>query len=379
LIKVLFADDDPSRLARLRKAVDIARLPIGADYVHTLEEARTAWNRFRFDVAACAVDTVNAEPARILTELELEQPCVARLLLTNDTRVRLASAAHLTIDAEPSVGDLNRALLGAARWKERLADVHLSEIVAGARKLPTLPDVYTALQEELHSPDPTLQRIGHIIESDPALGLTVLRVVNSSMFGLKQEVGDIVQATALLGMRTISSLVLSASLYSSTALDHKLTSKMWQEALKVGSLARQIAHAEGLGRALEEEAQLAGMLHDVGDIVLLQHWPKQFLSVDLRNREQDERRLFGATHADIGAYLVAVWGLPGGVVDAVGFHHHPSAGANPTLISATTAVHIARTLYDNGADASPEVFDREHLQHVCDVDRLATWRGLAAA
>ncbi len=379
MIKALIVDDNPARLARLRRSIDQARLPIGALFTSSLSEAESSWDEFRFDVVACLVDRVDGTAARTLTQAESEKPELARVLFTDNPRIRNWSSPHLVMAANPSVADLNRGLHGAARWKERLEDVHLSEIVAGARKLPSLPDAYLKIQEEIHSADPALNKIGHIIESDPALGLTVLRVVNSSMFGLKQEVGDIVQATALLGLRTISSLVLAASLYSSAALDKKLTTKMWNEALRVGSLARDIARAEGLGRALEEEAQLAGMLHDVGDIVLLQHWPKLFLEVDLRNREEDERRLFGATHSDIGAYLVSVWGLPGGVVDAVGFHHRPSGGANPTLMSATTAVHIARTLHDLGPGVAPEAFDREHLQHVCSVDRVEAWRGLAAA
>ncbi len=379
MLKALIVDDNSTRLARIRRSIDQARLPIGAFFTSSLAEAESSWDEFRFDVAACLVERMDGPAARTLSLIESVKPEVARVLFTDNHRIRNWSSPHLVMSANPSVSDLNRGLHGAARWKERLEDVHLAEIVAGARKLPSLPDVYLRIQEEIHSSDPALNKIGHIIETDPALGLTVLRVVNSSLFGLKQEVGDIVQATALLGMRTISSLVLAASLYSSAALDKKLTTKMWNEALRVGSLAREIARAEGLGRALEEESQLAGLLHDVGDIVLLQHWPKKFVQVDLRNREEDERRLFGATHADIGAYLVAVWGLPSGVVDAVGFHHKPSDGANPRLLSATTAVHIARTLHDLGADVEPDAFDREHLQHVCDVGRVDAWRGLIAA
>ncbi len=376
MLKALVMDDSGTRLERTRRAVDIARLQIGADYVHSLSEAREAWNRYQFDVAVFTVDKSDGEAAATLSIIEDERPEVARLLLTDDSRIRSWASPHMVMPLGLSVQDLNRAMIGAARWKDRLSGLHLSEIVAGARKLPSLPDAYVQIQEELRSPDPSVNRIGQIIETDPALGLTVLRVVNSSMFALRQEVGDIVQATALLGIRTVSSLVLSASLYSSTALDHKLTSKMWHDALAVGSLARQIAKIEGLGRSLEEEAQLAGLLHDVGDIVLLQHWPKLFLSIDVGNRDEEERRVFGATHSDIGAYLCAVWGLPRGVVDAVGYHHQPSAGANPKLLSATTAVHVARVLHDHGMDASPEEFDREHLQHVVDVDRVDAWREL---
>lgn len=376
MLKALFVDDSGMRLEKVKRSVDLARLQLGAIYAHTQAEAEEAWNRYTFDVAVFSADGVNGEAARTMAKIEEDRPDVARLLLTDDANVRSWTSPHMVLSPRLSVQDLNRAMIGAARWKGRLAQVNLAQIVAGARKLPSLPEVFMQIQEELRSPDPSVQRIGQIIATDPALGLTVLRVVNSSMFSLRQEVGDIVQATAFLGMRTISSLVLSASLYSTEALDRKLTSKMWEESVGVGALARQIAKAEGLGRELEEEAQLAGLLHDVGDIVLLQHWPKKFLEVEVSKRDEDERNMFGATHADIGAYLCAVWGLPSGVVDAVGYHHQPSAGANPKLLTATTAVHIARVLYDHGADAEPELFDREHLQHVVDVDRIDAWRQL---
>jgi HD-like signal output (HDOD) protein len=151
---------------------------------------------------------------------------------------------------------------------------------------------------------------------------------------------------------------------------------MWRDALTVGNLARRIAEHAHLGRTDIEEAHLGGLMHDVGDIVLLQNWPKDYLAIDMATRAASERELFGATHADIGGYLATLWELPVGAVDAIANHHSPEEGRMPRHMSPTTAVHVARCYVDSGGDIASADLAHDHLQEAGVARKVGAWFGL---
>ncbi len=365
----------PSELNVLKNSIGNSLMSFAGEFVTSVDEAYSCLRSRTYDLLVTTVGSKDDPHAQVVRTCDRGHPEMSRLVVTEDRKARDRAPAHLYVGSG-SEREFRAAIVGAVRWHERLGHARLSDLVSGARKLPSLPEVYTEIERELESDDPSMTRVGAIIQKDPAIAMTVLRIVNSAQFGLRREIGDIVQATALLGTKTISSLVLAAAMYSTTALDQKLVAQMWRDALVVGNLARRIAEDAHLGRTDIEEAHLGGLMHDVGDIVLLQNWPKDYLAIDMSNRAASERRLFGATHADIGGYLATLWELPVGAVDAITNHHSPSEGRMARHMSPTTAVHIARCYVDSGGDIESADLAHDHLEEAGVARKVEAWFGL---
>jgi len=368
----------PSELPVLKQSIGNGLMSFAGEFVTSVEEAYSCLETQEYELLVATVGSRDDPHGRVVRSCDRSHPEMSRLVVTDDRKARDRAPAHLYV-AAGNEREFRAAITGAIRWHERLGHARLGDLVAGAKKLPSLPDVYTKIQTELASDDPSMTRVGEIVQEDPAIAVTVLRVVNSAQFGLRREVGDIVQATAMLGARTVSSLVLASAMYSTTALDKKLVAQMWQDALTVGNLARRIAQDARLGRTDIEEAHLAGLMHDVGDIVLLQNWPKQFVAIDMDDRAASERELFGATHADIGGYLATLWELPVGAVDAIANHHTPAQGRMPRHMSPTTAVHVARCYVDSGGDIDTADLDVDHLAEAGVTRKTEGWFGMLAS
>jgi HD-like signal output (HDOD) protein/CheY-like chemotaxis protein len=374
-MKILFVDDDSQRLAEVRSLLQQSHLGVAAAFASHEDEASQQLGSTNFDVVVAGVDSPRSVGARVISDAEEEYPGVARLVHSKSRAARDHIGAHLFLSRPFTAQQLRQALYGTVRWRDRMGTAHISDLVAGARELPQLPDVYRRIQAELNSPDPSMHRVGEIIQTDPATSIRILRVVNSALFGLRTEVGDVVQATSLLGMQTISSLALAAGLFANSNLDRRFLEGLWIESLKVGSIARRIAADLELSRRDIEEAQLGGLLHDIGNFVMFQNWPQDFLAVDPTDQLKSELMLFGATHADIGGYLTAVWELPVGVVDAVTNHHTPDRGRFPNHPSPVTAVHAARALLDAEGDPEGAALDMEHLRTLGRRSSVERWAG----
>jgi HD-like signal output (HDOD) protein/CheY-like chemotaxis protein len=376
-MKILFVDDDNERLSEVRRILQDSNLGVAAAFVDHEDEAARHLDRTSFDVVVAGVDHPRSVGARVVSDVEFGHPTIARLVHSQTKAARDHVGAHSFLSRPFSAQQLRQALYGTVRWRDRMGSAAISELVAGARDLPSLPDVDRNIQAELNSDDPSMQRVGEIVRSDAATSIRILRVVNSALFGLRTEVGDVVQATSLLGMQTISSLALAAGLFANSDLDRRFLEGLWMESLKVGSIARRIAADLELSRSDIEEAQLAGLMHDIGDFVMFQNWPNDFLAVDAANRLQSEVLLFGATHADIGGYLTAVWELPVGVVDAVTNHHTPDQGRFPRHPSPVTAVHAARALLDAEGDPDAADLDMDHLATIGKRSSVERWAEFA--
>jgi HD-like signal output (HDOD) protein len=377
-VKVLFVDDDRQRLSGVRALVQQAHIPVAASFVENQHAASEELARNSFDIVVGGFEQPDDQGARAIRMVEAANPTMARLAVSADGWVRDKVAAHMFLAPPFGAYELKRALYGTVLWRDRMSNTNLSELVAGARELPSLPEVYMNVRQEMASEDPSMQRIGEIVQGDPATSVRILRVVNSSLFGLRSEVGDVVQAAALLGMQTISSLALAAGLFAASDLDRRFLERLWHESLQAGALARLIAKDVGMGRSDVEEAQLAGLLHDIGEFVLFKNWPKQFLGVDPANRDHEELVAFGATHADIGGYLATLWELPIGVVDAITNHHTPTNGRFPENISPVLGVHVARALIDAKLDPIRARVDLDYLDRFGGFKALQRWAEIGA-
>ena len=224
-----------------------------------------------------------------------------------------------------------------------------------------------------------------MISSDMGMAAKVLQLVNSAFFGLSRQVSSLSQAVNLLGLETIKALVLSAHVFSqfeSARLPTHLASHLWNHSLTTGAYARAIARLEDSNQHISDHAFMAGMLHDVGKLVLaINLFDRYSEALGLSQREgvplvAAELKTLGVTHAEVGAYLLGLWGLPDPIVEAVAFHHYPAECPAECFIP-LTAVHVAdileHDLHPDGTDFVSMV-DAGYLNRLGLSKRLDAWR-----
>jgi HD-like signal output (HDOD) protein len=198
---------------------------------------------------------------------------------------------------------------------------------------------------------------------------------------LPERIHDPVIAFQQLGMNTVRSLVLSSHVFAnlkSSSLKNFSADSLWCHLMKCGHSARAIMRAEDAELTDVEDAFTAGILHDMGKLMLADSLPDEFqkaLSLAAERQVplfEAEMEIFGTTHAGLAAYLLGLWGLPAAIVEAVAFHHTPEKSTNPHF-SPLTAVHVANGLEHELAGENFNV-DHDYVAKIGVANRLDEWR-----
>ena len=379
-LRALFVDDDPAVLGGLKRMLRSIRNEIESEFVDNGSEALTRMQSDGYDVVITDIRMPGMSGIEMLEAVSEEHPDMARIILSGysdkaDT-LRATGLAHQYLAKPCDAAGLRTAILRSVRMREELADPELRRLAGGARTLPSVPDLYHRINTELVSDDPSAARIGEIIAQDPAMSLKILQIVNSSFFGLRREVSDIGQATALLGLDTISSLVLAAGVFStgpSDAVSAAMVSHVYESSLEIASIAKRIAQAAGAERAVVEESYLAGLIQDIGILALASNWPSRWRQVDRSHMELSEQSIFGTTHAAFGAYIASLWGLPDSLVEAIRYH---TAGADAPVgdqFDSLVALLVARAFANNESDLDRVAADTRFLEPMGLASSLGAW------
>lgn len=177
----------------------------------------------------------------------------------------------------------------------------------------------------------------------------VLQLANSAFLGVRGQVSSLLQALSLIGTEMVRTLVLSVHVFAQFDGNSEIAAylpALWDHCAAVGAIAQRIASSERCPKVLVEESFTAGLLHEVGKVVLLAELPREYRPI-LRAAASGpcdflalEQQHLGCTHAQVGAYLISIWGLPAPLVHAVAYHHQPSE-SDETQFSSLTAVHAA--------------------------------------
>jgi len=228
--------------------------------------------------------------------------------------------------------------------------------------IPTLPVVIEKLTRLLQNPKTSAEEIGKAITTDQALASKVLKLVNSAFYGFPGKISTITHAIVILGFSTVKNVVLTASIFDAfrkkgTGIEGFDLEHFWLHSIACGAAAQSIAKITGSNQ--KEECFIAGLVHDIGKIILCQYLPEEFREAFVYSREnsvlffQSENELFDVTHQEIGGFLAERWNLPKDLQNAVKFHHSPSPAHDYYMM--TAIVHCADILiralnYGNGGD-----------------------------
>ncbi|MBI4800872.1 MAG: HDOD domain-containing protein [Desulfarculus sp.] len=394
MTRILFVDDEPNVLDGLRRMLRDMRHKWDMSFAASGVEALQILAKERYDIIVSDMRMPVIDGAMLLAQVRKLYPHMARIILSGHSErkaimqsVRLAHQ-YLAKPCDPD--KLKRVLQQTAAMRALLSRDNLIGMVAQIESLPPLPHTYSRLLEALDSEDSSLETIGELISQDMGMTTTVLKLVNSAFFGLPHQVASPAQAVGLLGLDVIKGLVLSQGLFEAfdtMRVPGMSFQELWRHCLAVGGYARRIVQVEAGGKPLADGAFIAGILHDVGKLVLATVAPQEYAQVIQTVREQGrpvsvvEREVLGATHGEAGAYLMGLWGLHEGVVGAIATHNHPEyagalGGTSGRLLLA--AVHAANVFEREIHVINPQYalpkLDRGFLAEANLAGKASAWR-----
>ena len=387
--RILFVDDETLVLQGLQRMLRPWREEWEMEFVESGAQALERMAQQPFDLIVSDMRMPGMNGAELLSEVMKRHPQTIRLILSGhadkDLILQCTGSTHQFLAKPCDPEALKATVLRASAIENTLRNEQLRKLVSQMDRLPSIPSLYTEIVEAFQNPEVTLEEVGGIIAKDIAMTAKILKLVNSAFFGLKRRVTNPTEACTFLGLDTIRSLVLSINAFSqfeSVALQKFSLSALWSHSMDTAAAAKTIARLQNADQKVADESFVAGMLHDTGKLVLAANFSERFNQVlQLVCQEKlepaaAEEQVFGANHADIGGYLLGLWGLPVPVVEAIALHHCPSRGTQKSF-SPLIAVHVANALVHqkqaNGDTSSSQV-DSACLAALGLSDRLSVWR-----
>jgi putative nucleotidyltransferase with HDIG domain len=232
-------------------------------------------------------------------------------------------------------------------WLQCRENARLTNLLSNLRNIPTPPRLYFEIREELNSPNGDARSVAAIISRDPPVSAKILKVANSGFYAVPRSVTDIRDAITFLGTDTVVTLVLASHVFTRMPVPGVNLDALWKHSLTVSAMAQQIAAQEGGDRLTVNTAGVAGLLHDIGELILLTNVPDIYYPMIRRFAGEESALLamelehFGVTHAQLGSYVLSLWSLPDAVVEAVALHHDSTQHAGDTASLTNKAVFAA--------------------------------------
>ena len=390
--RILFVDDDRAELERLENALTSPSQEWQLAFASSGAEALALMEKAAADVVVADMHMPAMTGAQLLNAIGKAYPKTVRFILASQAdkdlimKCVLGSHQFLAKPCEPE--HLKTAIQRALALDIWLTNDHIKDLVARIRTFPSIPSLYFEVLKELRSPDVSTEKVGTIIARDLAMTTKILQMLNSAYFGLSRQITDLTEAVGLLGHETIKSLVLSIQVFSQYDKIKPIyfsIDRLWKHSTVIASAARKMAQDQKEDRALAEAAFTAGLLHDIGKLVLAANFEEQYHGAQALARKTNmplwevERDLFGGSHAEIGAYLLGLWGLPMELLEAAALHHDPQRAFAKTF-SPLTAVHVANVLeyelHPEGEGLVSPQLDHAYLAELGLTGQLDRWRVL---
>jgi HD-like signal output (HDOD) protein/ActR/RegA family two-component response regulator len=392
--RILFVDDEPSMLRVLKMGMRSMNGIWEMEFAENGEAALALIQNKAFDVVVTDMRMPGINGAQLLNQVLRIHPHTVRIILSGYSDlsevVNCVGLTHQFLEKPCTLDDLKDCLKRVTAVKERLGNDQLRELTGGLKNLPSVPALYLEIVDALQSATVTAQRIAEIVSRDPALSAKLLQISNSAFFGFSRKVYSVDEAVQLLGVSVIQSLAMAVPIFSSFSRAKCPTfpiEQVWEHSLQTAIIGRRI-YSQHLNDSLTgEQAFCAGILHDVGKIILASELPDKYSAVLQESLSSGkplyevEQSHFGATHSEVGGYLLALWGLPIPLVEAVANHHNPRRCGVQELCLAGV-VHIANALeYYKGDQKAlrTEGVDSTYLKFIGLERQFSVWRADVAA
>lgn len=392
--RILFVDDEPRLLQGLQRMLRPQRHEWDMLFANGGEEALAVMAQTAVDVVVTDMRMPGMDGASLLQQVHARFPGAMRIVLSGqfdvEAGLRAVPVAHqfLTKPCDPdklkAAIERSSQLTGAA-----VPDEATRRIVSAIGVLPSPPGVCANLLEAVQKPEVSVEEIGRIINQDVAITAKVLQLVNSAFFSLPREVSDVRTAVNFLGFEVLKQLVVSAEVLKTFHPVRPIRGFSLEEFERHSQATANIVSVLAQ-RSVHGVSVMAAMLHDAGKLVLATRLPDQFEraldeSVSQgRPLDQCEREVFGTTHAEIGGYMLNLWGLPSEAVDAISVHHKPVGVGDPSgglnlraLIHVADALAHEQTMAPEDLPAIPSGIDINFLADMQLTGCIPEWRSKA--
>ena len=389
--RLLFVDDEALVLQGLRRTLHGMRNEWEMTFVESAERALATLAREPYDAIVTDMKMPGRDGAQLLEEVKRHYPEMVRVVLSGeanrDAVFRSIGTTHQYLCKPCDPQELRMRLAQAFVMRDLLRNPAIRAVVSGLKSIPSLPALYHEIMAELRTEDTSLERIARIVSKDVGMTAKILQLANSAFMGTRYEISNPTQAVTLIGTETVRALVLSVHVFSQFEDQQGVAgywTTLWEHSIAVACLAQRIAAAEKCAKNLVDESFTAGLLHEIGKLVLLAQMPREYGAILETLAEKPttlsaaERERFGCTHADLGAYLMSIWGLPHPLIHAVAYHDRPAESVEKRF-SSLTAVHGADAIVSsgNGALILQDVqMDEEYLKDLGLSERPPVWREL---
>lgn len=390
--RLLFVKGDILESQVLKEELSSLNAAWTLDFVASGPEALERMKVSGYDAVISDLYVPGMDGVQLLNDVGRLYPNTIRFIQAADADkvlvMRGIMGAHQFLPKPCDTATLMMILTRAMALDVWLTNPNLKGLVGRIRTFPSIPSIYMEVLRELNSPDGSTQRVGEIIAKDLAMTTKVMQVLNSAFYALPRKITDLNEAVGILGFETVKSLVLCIQLFSQYDKVKPIffsIDRLWKHSNAVARSAREIAMLETGETSVADDAFMAGLLHDIGKLVLVSNFDEQYQrahTVALSTHTpqyQVEQEIFGVGHSDIGAYLLGLWGLPLSMIEAAAWHHSP-ARCSDKVFSPLTAVHIANAIEN---EASPDrdvndssLLDMPYLTQLGLSERVDEWREL---
>lgn len=306
-------------------------------------------------------------------------PKTFRMLFTEQAQreraVYSTHDAHRFINKPLKNGELEKALTYFQNLSKYELDSQLVSAILGIGTIPTLPEVYIRLEREINRQDVSISRIADIISNDPLVVAKIMHIVYSSFYNISKSIVNLVHAINFLGLDIIKSLVLYIKVFmlknQPPEVQNYLKS-IRDHSIDVAKVSKAIMNLEVGDRELIDAAYIAGLLHDIGKIILVQCNDKMkrsaFVAGQIRGREQIDNEIerFGVCHVNAGAYLLSTWNFPEHLIESIANHHKPE-------IIAKGELGVSQIVYIANALVNPDDMIIEDIKRIYGAEKVENW------
>jgi len=388
--RILFVDDEPMVLKGLQRTLRKMRNEWEMTFTSSGQEALDILGNKPMDVIVSDLRMPEMDGGRLLSDVKKRYPHVVRIILSGqlDQEMTLKSVklAHQSLSKPCDAEVLKHTLAKLFALRDFLSDESIKKIISQIESLPSMPSIYTEIVAEMQSDDPAIQKVAEIISKDLSMTAKILQMVNSAFFGLFRKISSPKEAVMMLGLETIKALVLSVKIFSEFSRKNYSwfnIDDLFNHSMAVSMYAKTIIKDENLDQGLINNSMMAGLLHDLGKLILATNFTKLYRQVlaEAQGAGQNlldlEYEAFGTSHAEIGAYLMGLWRLENPIIEAIAFHHLPARSMTQSM-GLLTAVHIGNALdhearTPTGQDTDLKC-DTEYLDNLGVTHRIPQWR-----
>lgn len=376
---ILFVDDEPNVLNGLERMLRPMRHVWTMSFAESGQQALEILKDRHFDVVVSDIRMPLMNGLQLLVEVKRLYPATVRMILSGESdremTMKAVNVSHQFLNKPCNTETLKAAISRIGDLSDLLQNDSLKAMVSRVDSLPSLSSLYIEIMRELQSSNSSIKKIGDIISRDLAMTAKILKLVNSSYFSLPRHISSPEQAVLLLGLDTIKSLVLSLQVFSQfkvKGMPENYLSQLWDHSMVTAQTSKKIATEERQDQFLIDNSFMAGLLHDSGKLVMASCFNDQYSKVISSvgrspSLTEKEKETFGVTHAEAGAYLMGLWGLPYPIIEAIAFHHSPGKSMTRQF-TPLTAVYIANILEHEKSgyfrDKSKFEIDHEYISAI---------------